>query len=687
MKLSFVVAIRAFSRLSRQMTTAFGVIVFLSVAGALFSDKLFAAEGTAVSIPSIWAISMVGVLPILVSLFTMRLWSDDGMRERTESDLVVPVPERVFAIGRFLAAYLAVVSVISLSLAVPLIMLPNFSDASPNELKFVRFIPAYAVLAVLAMPLTAIGSMFGTFFRSAISSAVATGIATCAIPVAVYRAVFSWSPSARMTFSEAPVIAQVANAADGFISFGFIVIAFAVTLFALFASSKAFAMRRIAGGGRILLKVSSVAAILSALLSAALLSILAARVDFMLEWPGAARTASISARTRDILSSITHPVRISVLMSRDSGWFLPVSRLLRLMESASRSLAGAGISCDFVDPRWDPNAASRIVRMGANEDSIVFSSGRRRITLPAKDFDESVCASAIQRLSMPAISETVLFTSGHGEPSVDDFGPSGLGDAARALRQDGYRVGTHFSLTSAIPQECSVLVVVGARMPFSVAELRDIGIFVSQGGRLLVADSADPESGVKPILDRLGFAADSSSFVSPSTTDGSDTVVSEFGDHAVSSPLEGSAVIFASGSKRFLLPQSGGVNLHGYSFTPLCVANNTAFAVAAEKGSMLKSDLAIRPARLVVIGDSTFFINRTLVSRANANKDFFLNAVAWLAGLDMSGAAGSADNVLSIRMDRCSRIRFLICSSAILPAVFAFAALPWILRRKRRVQR
>ena len=146
-------------------------------------------------------------------------------------------------------------------------------------------------------------------------------------------------------------------------------------------------------------------------------------------------------------------------------------------------------------------------------------------------------------------------------------------------------------------------------------------------------------------------------------------------------------MIFASGSKRFLLPQSGGVNLHGYSFTPLCVANNTAFAVAAEKGSMLKSDLAIRPARLVVIGDSTFFINRTLVSRANANKDFFLNAVAWLAGLDMSGAAGSADNVLSIRMDRYSRIRFLICSSAILPAVFAFAALPWILRRKRRVQR
>ena len=135
------------------------------------------------------------------------------------------------------------------------------------------------------------------------------------------------------------------------------------------------------------------------------------------------------------------------------------------------------------------------------------------------------------------------------------------------------------------------------------------------------------------------------------------------------------------------MQQLGGVNSYGYSLSPLCIANNTALAVAAEKGSMLKSDLASRPTRLVVIGDSTFFINRTLVSKANANKDFFLNAVAWLAGLDMSGAAGAADNVLSIRMDRSLRIRFLIYSSAIFPVAVAFVALFWIARRKRGIKR
>ena len=99
MKLSVMVAVRAFVRLVRRPATVFSVAAFLSAAGALFADGLFAAEGTSVSAPSIWALSVAGVLPLLVSLLTMRLWSDDGVAERPECDLVVSVPERVFAAG------------------------------------------------------------------------------------------------------------------------------------------------------------------------------------------------------------------------------------------------------------------------------------------------------------------------------------------------------------------------------------------------------------------------------------------------------------------------------------------------------------------------------------------------------------------------------------------------------------
>jgi ABC-type uncharacterized transport system involved in gliding motility auxiliary subunit len=132
------------------------------------------------------------------------------------------------------------------------------------------------------------------------------------------------------------------------------------------------------------------------------------------------------------------------------------------------------------------------------------------------------------------------------------------------------------------------------------------------------------------------------------------------------------------------MPSVQTANPHGFSIAPLCPAGGTAFALAAEKGSMLKSDLAIRPARLVVIGDPSFFLNRTLVSRANANRDFFLNAVAWLAGMDVSGAVGVADNVLSVRMERSERIRFLVYSSVALPLLVAFPIALVIRRRRRR---
>lgn len=678
-----VIAARAFGRLVGQMTSVFSCVVFLSVVGALFAKGLFDAEGMAVSPSSVWALAVADVLPLLASLVTMRLWSEDGLPGRTEIDLVAPVPERAFALGRFMAAYAAVVFAVTLTLVVPLAVLARCAPALAPELTAVRLLPAWTALLVFALPLTAIGSLSGVCFGRAAPAAVASVALTYVLPYAAYRALLAWSPIARMKFAESPVLAQIADAADGFFSVGAAVMAFAFAVFAVYAASKVFALRRFVGSGRILLKVSSLFAVASALLATTLLATLAFRLDTVLEWPGASRTAAFSARTRDILSGVSTGVRVTACLRRDSALFLPTARLLRALAAESKAVAGAGVVCEFIDPRWDPNAASRLVRTGAREGTVVFSVGRRRIAVLAKDLDESVCASTIQRLAMPSRSETVLFTAGHGEPALDDFGPSGLGDAVRALRQDGYRVGVYHSITSPVPADCSVVVIVGARTPFAAAELRELGIFLAQGGRILAAVSADGQAGVVPLLERHGVVAVPTPG-SGQTTDGSDVVVTAFGDHAISRPLEGSAVVFAPDTVRFGLPTASVERADGFVQSPLCLGGDVSFAVAVEKGTALKGDLAIRPTRLVVIGDPSFFLNGALASRANANRDFFLNAVAWLAGLDVSGSVGIAENVLSARMDRSRRIRFLVISAGVVPAILAVIGFMIVFWKRRR---
>ena len=475
----------------------------------------------------------------------------------------------------------------------------------------------------------------------------------------------------RMMFAEPPLEALLADAADGRFSAGAVASALAFACFAVFTTSKIFALRRLAGGGRFALKVSSAVAIACALLATTLFSLLAQRLDFSVEWAGVSRASSFSARTREILSGTSQEVLVTACLRRNAPEFLAVSRLLRAFEAESRNLASAGVRCAFVDPRWDPNAAARVVRRGGGEGMLVFSAGRRRIVVPAKEVDESVCASAIQRLSMPAKHEAVMFTAGHGEPSVSDIGPLGLSDAAQVLKQEGYHISTLFSATSPIPSDCAVLAVIGPRTPFSEVERRDIGKFLLQGGRLLATVSSVAGSGLEGLLETYGLSVEAVRG-NQRTTDGADIVVSDFGDHAVSGPLTGSVVVFAPDAVRFKSPPPASAPEGGFSFTALCGAEASAYALAGERGTALKSDLAIHPARLVVIGDSAFLGNAALASRANANRDFFLNAVAWLAGLDVSGSPGMGGNVISARMDRRLRIRFVLLSVVLFPVAAAY---------------
>ena len=104
-------------------------------------------------------------------------------------------------------------------------------------------------------------------------------------------------------------------------------------------------------------------------------------------------------------------------------------------------------------------------------------------------------------------------------------------------------------------------------------------------------------------------------------------------------------------------------------------------AVALERGGVEAHDLVLRPTRLVVISDATFVANGALATRGNANRDFFLNSIAWLAGLDTLNAVRTPGNVVVTGLDRDGWLRFGNWTGVL---IAVFAGLMLLAARRRR---
>ena len=169
------------------------------------------------------------------------------------------------------------------------------------------------------------------------------------------------------------------------------------------------------------------------------------------------------------------------------------------------------------------------------------------------------------------------------------------------------------------------------------------------------------------------------------TLSGTDLIVGEFSEHAISKPLQGSRIVLERPVG--FMPSAAaetGTGADRIEFTPLAKAGTAVVAAAVERGVGAGADLSIRPMRIVAIGDAGFVMNGQLAARANANRDFFLNCVAYLSGTDASVASGAGANVLTTGLDRAARIRFATLVAGGVPFVVFLLLLVVAARRRRR---
>lgn len=432
------------------------------------------------------------------------------------------------------------------------------------------------------------------------------------------------------------------------------------------------------------------------------------------------KVTQVSARTRDILADTQGSVRITCFMDRRHPMFRPVSRLLRGLRQASRSVAGADIVILYADPRWDLARAGQLAAQEVPENALLLERQRRRLIVTLDEMvaqrsllrtreeldarshrelgvfrGESVCAAAIARLALPVERAAVYWLRGHGEVRFDDYDElHGFSDIARELKRGGFDLKT---LTlpglSRIPDDCHVLVMAGARYALNAEEIALLEGFLQNGGRLLYLAAAHVATGMEHLLAKWGIELLPFFAAGPQTLSGQEVVLSSFADHVITRELKNASLVFnnahclqalsepsvpaGADQPKVTLLASTDANGWGESrpdvfpqqFDPQTeLPGPVAVAAVSERGGNVAKDVAFRPTRLCVIGETDFVMNGMLASRASANRDFFVNAVAWLAGIDMGSAPSlGGDATLVTGFTRREWVLFMAGAAGIVP--------------------
>ncbi len=660
----------------------------LAAMGFLLSFGIGAAEGLQRTLPSLWSESVAPILPVLAALLSMGVWSDERRSGRIELLLSTAVYERDLVLGKFLGVWTMMMLTSLFSLCASWFVLSFFSAEVVATNSFIAFIPAILGVALQCALWCAVSVAASTLFESAAAAACLSIAVTMGLPSCIWLGLMAWAPHGRLAFGQNPVSAQALDMASGTFSFFPVTIYLVGTALLLFFATKKVIALRFVGRGAHLYRASTRFVRLLLVVFATLIFSLAARLDFSIDIPIVSLGTHLSSRTQDILRESEGTVSVTCFLPRSDARFRETCRFLRLLKRASESVGGAEFALQYVDPRWDIGAAERLVSRGVMENSLVFERARRLISVPLTKGvpSERDCAAAIRRLATVPRRRTVYWSTGHGESRFDDYGPFGLSDIARDLTKEGY-VNRSLDLATAdqIPGDCALIVVAGAKDLFSRNEFGKLESYLREGGRVLVLVGSSREGGLSPLLPAWGVRLATDEAIGESTLSGSDIVVSDFAEHPLSAPFNGSRIVLerpVAFAPSAVSETKGGADRSEYA--PLARSGSRTLAAVVERGSHAGSDLAIRPSRLVVVGDVSFVMNASLAARANANRDFFLNCAAYLSGTDALGSTGTEPGLFVTGFDRTDRFRFMLMIAVCVPGGVMLFLFALSYRRRRR---
>lgn len=442
---------------------------------------------------------------------------------------------------------------------------------------------------------------------------------------------------------------------------------------------------------------------------------------------------TLSEKSENVVRDLKRDVDFIVFLQPADELYEPVRELLSQYDAASQR-----VRVRYVDPQKDRIQAERLIQQyQITGYGVVVASGNDKRVVPSGDLAE-FDFSGMQMGQAPTLSgfkgeqlftgailqlnegrkPKVLFTTGHGERSLDDQGEQGLSGIQEILGADNFDVEEWSALgKTAVPPGTDMVVVAGPKSPFLQPELNALAAYLNGGGRVLalidptlgqaesVGGGGLTATGFESWLGQFGVRLGSDIVVDPPNTIPGYTAATlftnDYGDHPVTNALVQTRVpVLVSVARSVGRAEAAGFTVtelartsgEGWGETNLSAlaeverderdaAGPVALGVAVE-GSGQGGDQG-RKARLVVFGDSDFATNQLIQGNA-PNGILLANALNWLVEREalLAIPPRKTEQVRLNLNDQQFRI-VLGLSLLLLPALAAVAGIAVWVRRRR----
>ena len=473
---------------------------------------------------------------------------------------------------------------------------------------------------------------------------------------------------------------------------------------------------------RLWIAINTGTALLLALAVALMVNYLSFRHYYRVDWSHA-QLYKLSSKTTSLLESLEKPIEVTISFQTGNVLYDDVVNLLREYQFHSRRL-----NIHRVDPDRELARAEELKSKYTElEPNVVIFDCEGRTKYVRKDDIATIDASSgIERITVfkgeQAFSSAILgvvqktvpvvyFLTGHGERDITDFDlRTGFSRAGQLVERDNIVVRPLLlSSEKQIPADCAALIVAGASKSMSQAEADLIAGWLRRSGRLMVLTDAGQTSGLEKLLQEWGVLLHNDVVYDPAfSLQGQDIYVAAYGKHPITEKLSNiAAVLYRPRSVEPDYSQLKTTAADRPRVTPLALSSKKSWsetqldqmpakydagtddrpgpislAVAVEKGDTAGLlDVQIRPARLVVFGDSDFISNSAITG---ANQSLFMSALSWLLDREqlMAVAPKEVDDTrLKLTLEKI-RILFWSAVGAI-PALAALLGTAlWFRRRK-----